>query len=140
MASTPPWPSGYATLPGTHSYRLRLGTGLWHGNKSFLHLDADVLDVRSIASGGTAGYHQAPVRSDGHLVMIGAGTANGVTPLADGRSPLHFERRRLALHEPPHMHSSMAFVPLGDPLPTIGDRIDLQRPLTTTLVDEYVWL
>ncbi len=71
--------------------------------------------------------------------MIGAGTANGVTPLADGRSPFHFERRRLALHEAPHMHTSMAFVPIGDPLPAIGDRIDLQRPLTTTLVDEYVW-
>ncbi len=132
-------PGTYATLPDTHSYRLRLGTGLWHGDKSFLHLDADVLDVRSITSGNTAGYHQGPVHGDGHLVMIGAGTANGVSPLADGRSPFHFERRRLDLHESPHMHTSMTFVPLGDPLPTIGDRIDLQRPLTTTLVDEYVW-
>lgn len=129
----------YATLPDTHSYRLRLGTGLWHGDKSFLHLDADVLDVQSITSGETAGYHQGLARVDGHLVMIGAGTANGVTPLADGRSPFHFERQRLDLHEPPHMHTAMAFVPLGDPLPVIGDRIDLQRPLTTTLVDEYVW-
>jgi alanine racemase len=132
-------PDTYATLPDTHSYRLRLGTGLWHGDKSFLHLDAGVLDVRSITSGDSAGYHQRRVRSDGHLVMIGAGTANGVTPLADGRSPFHFERRRLDLHEPPHMHTSMAFIPLGDPVPAIGDRIDLQRPLTTTLVDEYVW-
>jgi alanine racemase len=129
----------YATLPDTHSYRLRLGTSLWHGDKSFLHLDADVLDVRSITSGDTAGYHQGLVHRDGHLVMIGAGTANGVSPLADGRSPFHFERHRLDLHEAPHMHTSMAFVPLGDPLPTIGDRIDVQRPLTTTLVDEYVW-
>ena len=37
------------------------------------------------------------------------------------------------------MHTSMVFVPFGDPVPSIGDRIDLQRPLTTTLVDEYVW-
>ncbi len=132
-------PDTYAALPDTHTYRLRLGTGLWHGDKSFLHLDADVLDVRSITSGETAGYHQRPVRSDGHLVMIGAGSANGVTSLADGRSPFHFERRRLDLHEPPHMHTSMVFVPFGDPVPSIGDRIDLQRPLTTTLVDEYVW-
>ena len=132
-------PGTYATLPDTHTYRLRLGTGLWHGDKSFLHLDADVLDVRSITSGDTAGYRQEPVGNDGHLVMIGAGSANGVTPLADGRSPFHFGRRRLDLHEPPHMHTSMAFVPLGDPVPAIGERIDLQRPLTTTLVDEYVW-
>jgi alanine racemase len=132
-------PDTYATLPDTHTYRLRLGTGLWHGDKSFLHLDADVLDVRSITAGETAGYRQGPVHRSGHLVMIGAGTANGVAPLADGRSPFHFERRRLDLHEPPHMHTSMAFVPLGDPVPAIGDRIDLQRSLTTTLVDEYVW-
>jgi hypothetical protein len=79
------------------------------------------------------------VATDGHLVMIGAGSANGVAPLPDGRSPFHFRRRRLALHEPPHMHTSMAFVPAGEPLPAVGDRIDLQRPLTTTTIDEYVW-
>jgi alanine racemase len=132
-------PATYTTLPTTHSYRLRLGTGLWHGDKSFLHLDADVLDVRPVASGQPAGYRQAPVAADGHLVMIGAGTANGVAPLTDAGSPFHFERRRLGLHEPPHMHTSMAFVPLGDPVPAIGDWTDLQRPLTTTLIDEYVW-
>ena len=132
-------PVTYSTLPTTHSYRLRLGTGLWHGDKSFLHLDADVLDVRPVAAGEPAGYRQERVPGDGHLVMIGAGTANGVTPLADGRSPFHFERRRLALHESPHMHTAMAFVPIGDPLPAVGDRTDLQRPLTTTLVDQYVW-
>jgi hypothetical protein len=71
--------------------------------------------------------------------MIGAGSANGVGPLPDGRSPFHFERRRLDLLEPPHMHTSMAFVPEGDTAPSIGDRVDLQRPLTTTLVDEYRW-
>jgi hypothetical protein len=37
------------------------------------------------------------------------------------------------------MHTSMAFVPTGDPLPAVGDRTDLQRPLTTTLIDQYVW-
>ena len=133
-------PDTYATLPDTHSYRLRLGTGLWHGDKSFLHLDADVLDVRSITSRDTAGYHQRPAPSDGHLVMIGAGTANGVTPLADGRSPFHFELRRLDLHEPPHMHVSMAFVPAGDPLPAVGDFVDVQRPLHMTTVDTFRWL
>jgi alanine racemase len=132
-------PATYATLPGSHAYRLRLGTGLWHGDKSFLRLDADVLDVRPAVAGRPAGYRQQPVRTDGHLVMIGAGSANGVTPLPDGRSPFHFDRRRLELHEPPHMHTSMAFVPAGDPVPGIGARVDLQRPLTTTLVDEYDW-
>jgi alanine racemase len=133
-------PATYAALPTTHTYRLRLGTSLWHGDKSALQLSADVLDVRPIRAGHRAGYRQEPVGADGHLVMIGAGTANGVTTLDDGRSPFHFERRRLSLHEPPHMHTSMAFVADGDALPDIGDRVDVQRPLTMTTVDAVDWI
>lgn len=122
------------------TFRLRLGTGLWHGDKRPLQLSTDVLDVRAVSAGDTAGYRQAVVPGDGHLVMVGAGTANGVFPLDDGRSPFHFARTRLALHEPPHMHTSMLFVPDGSPCPTVGDRVDVQRPLTTTLVDEFDWV
>lgn len=132
--------STYTSLPTTHTYRLRLGTSLWHGNKSSLSLTADVLDVRSIRAGTRAGYHQSEVESDGRLVMIGAGTANGVTSLPDGRSPFHFERSRLALHEAPHMHTSMAFVPEGAASPDVGRRVDVQRPLTMTTVDTFEWL
>ncbi|HUV18983.1 MAG TPA: alanine racemase [Ilumatobacteraceae bacterium] len=130
----------YASLPATHTYRLRLGTSLWHGDKSTLQLRADVLDVRPIRDGQHAGYRQGPVDGDGHLVMIGAGTASGVTALPDGRSPFHFERRRLRLHEAPHMHTSMAFVPDGDPVPEIGGSVDVQRPLTMTTVDAVDWI
>jgi hypothetical protein len=133
-------PETYASLPSTHTYRLRLGTSLWHGDKSFLHLSADVLDARPIEAGTPAGYHQRTVGADGHLVMIGAGTANGVTALPDGRSPFHFDRRRLELLEPPHMHTSMAFVPAGDRVPTVGSRVDVQRPLTMTAVDQFEWI
>lgn len=133
-------PHGVASLPESHRYRLRIGTALWHGDKSALHLTADVLDIRSVDAGTPVGYHQASVPADGHIVVIGAGTANGVTPLADGRSPFHFDRTRMALHEPPHMHVSMAFVPSGDPLPSVGDSVDLQRPLHMTTVDDYRWL
>ena len=134
----------YAALPDTHRYRLRAGTALWHGDKTFLHLGADVLDVRSVRGGEPVGYRQTPAPGDGHLVMIGAGSAGGVALLPDGRSPFHFARRRLALVEPPHMHTSMAFVPagsdgVGDAVPAVGDVVDLQRPLTMTSVDEYVW-
>lgn len=133
-------PEQYRALPSSHRYRLRVGTALWHGDKSALHLSADVLDVRAIAAGTSAGYHQAKVAGDGHLVVIGAGTANGVTPLADGRSPFHFAKARMSLHEPPHMHVSMAYVAEGEPLPATGDLVDLQRPLHSTLVDDYRWL
>jgi alanine racemase len=120
-------------------FELRLGTALWHGDKSMLHLDADVLDIHPVSAGTPAGYRGDPVPADGTLVMIGAGSAHGVAPLADGRSPFHFARRRLSLHEAPHMHTSMAFVPDGEPCPSVGDRVDVQRPLITTAVDEVVW-
>jgi alanine racemase len=147
--SLPVWVShldaaSYAALPATHSYRLRLGTLLWHGDKSMLHLTADVLDVRPVTAGARVGYRLGAVASDGHLVMVGAGTAHGVAPLdtttGTGSSPFHFRRRRLDLHEAPHMHTSMCFVASGMPVPDIGDRVDVQRPLTTTQVDEFEWL
>jgi alanine racemase len=133
-------PATYRSLPTTHTYRLRLGTSLWHGDKSYLQLSADVLDVRRVRGGELAGYRQTPVVGDGHLVMVGAGTANGVTVLADGRSPFHFDRQRLALHEEPHMHTTMAFVPDGAALPDVGQSVDVQRPLTMTTVDVIEWV
>jgi alanine racemase len=143
--SLPVWvshldPATAASLPTSHAYRLRLGTSLWHGDKASLQLSADVLDVRPVTAGARAGYHGERVPTDGHLVMIGAGTAHGVTTLDDGRSPFHFQRRRLALHEPPHMHTSMAFVPHGDAVPAVGMRVDVQRPLTMTTVDVFEWI
>ena len=114
-------PTEYARLPTSHRYRLRLGTTLWHGDKSALRLEASVLHTTTIAAGERAGYRLGMAERDGTLVIIGAGTANGVHPLADGRSPFHHERRRLALIEPPHMHTSMAFVPAGDTCPHDGD-------------------
>lgn len=133
-------PEAYRSLPGTHRYRLRLGSRLWHGDKSALHLGADVLDVRPVRPGTSAGYHLGPVAEAGHIVVVGAGTAHGVAPLPDGRSPFHFGRERMLLLEPPHMHVSMALVRDGDPLPQIGAWVDLQRPLHMTTVDEYAWL
>ena len=122
-----------------HRFRIRAGTALWHGDKAALHLGADVLDVRPVRAGEHAGYRQGVVPCDGTLVMIGAGTAHGVHPLDDGRSPFHFARRRLALLEPPHMHTSMVVVPAGEPAPEPGDVVDVQRPLIATLVDEVRW-
>lgn len=133
-------PTTYETLPDSHRYKLRLGTYLWHGDREALHLEADVIDTRSVRAGDQAGYRLTDVPGPGTLLMIGAGTANGVTALDDGRSPFHHQRRRLDLLEPPHMHTSMAFVPAGEPCPRPGDWVDLQRPLTMTAVDELRWI
>ena len=120
-------------------WRIRLGTVLWHGDKSFFQLTADVVQVRPVAAGQRAGYRLEEVPADGHLVMVTAGTAHGVQPLPDGRSPFHFAGRRLALLEPPHMHTSMVLVPAGEIPPEVGDVVDVQRPLINTVVDEVVW-
>jgi alanine racemase len=135
-------PPAYRDLRGAwpeHRFRIRVGTALWHGDKAALHLGADVLDVRPVRAGEPAGYHQRTVPYDATIIVIAAGSAHGVQPLDDGRSPFHFARRRLALLEPPHMHTSMALVPDGEPTPRPGDIVDVQRPLISTLVDEVRW-
>ncbi len=135
-------PAAFARLQDEHPRRrlaLRLGTALWHGDKTALHLGADVIDTRPVRAGEPAGYRGVPVAADGTLVMVGAGSAHGVAPHLDGRSPLHFGRRRLVLHEPPHMHTTMALVERGAPTPEPGDVVDVQRPLITVSPDEVVW-
>lgn len=120
-------------------FPMRVGTRLWHGDKSALHLTTDVLVTRSIGGGEIAGYHGTAAPADGTIVIVGAGTAHGVAPLADGRSPFHVARRRVALLEAPHMHSSTLFVPTGDEVPRIGQAVDVQRPLIAIAPDEVVW-
>ena len=132
-------PESISLLPTEYSYRLRLGTLLWHGSRTSMHLEADVLDLRQLSGGDRAGYRRTPIERDCTVALIGAGTANGVHPLADGRSPFHYQQQRLDLVEPPHMHTSMVLIPSGNPVPDVGTFIDLQRPLTTTAVDEIVW-
>ena len=136
-------PESYATLRERHPerrFRLRVGTSLWHGDKSFLHLHTDVIAVHPIRAGERAGYRLTAVSDDGHLVLVGAGAAHGVTALHDGASPFHFARTRLAMLDPPHMHTTMLLAPLGTPCPSVGDSVDVQRPLISTLVDEVEWV
>jgi alanine racemase len=121
------------------TFPIRLGTTLWHGDKSMLHLGADVIDVHHVSAGSVAGYHGTRVIADGTLVIIGAGSTHGVSVLDDGRSPFHFQHRRLALLERPHMHTSMLFIRTGETCPAIGDVVDVQKPLTMVAVDELNW-
>ena len=62
-----------------------------------------------------------------------------VEPLADGRSPFHYMRRRVDLVERPHMHTALAVVPDGAECPQAGDVVDVQRPLISVTVDEVIW-
>ena len=121
-------------------FRIRLGTSLWHGNKSMMQLSADVLDHHPIETGSKAGYRQVKVDGAGEIVLVGCGTAHGVTVLPDGRSPFHYKRQRLNLLEAPHMHTSMLFLSRGRPIPSIGEWIDVQQPLTRVQVDLLQWV
>lgn len=133
-------PGSYDVLPDSHRYKLRMGTHLWHGDREAIRLEADVLDTRRAEAGSTAGYRLTPITRNGTILMIGAGSAGGIAPREDGASPFHFGRKRLELIEPPHMHTSMALVPFGDPCPIVGEWVDVQRPLTMTAADEIRWI
>jgi alanine racemase len=133
---------GFTALRGAGGdedrWRIRLGTALWHGDKSSFHLTADVLERRPVRAGDVVGYRAVTVPADGAVVMVTAGTAHGIHLLPGGLSPFHFARRRLALVEPSHMHTSMLFVADGHPCPAVGDAVDVQHPLTQTWVDRIV--
>jgi len=136
-------PPTFADVRAAHpdrTMRIRCGTALWHADKRLLHLTADVVDVHAVSSGSTSGYHATVVPGDGHLVLVAAGSAHGVRPLETGLSPFHFARQRVPLLEGPHMHTSILFVAAGRPLPSIGERIDVQRPLIETMIDELEWV
>jgi len=126
--------------------RVRVGTRLWLGvpRGDFVALSADVLQVQPVAEGEPAGYRLVPSPCDGFVVSIGAGIVNGVAPLDDVApghdSPFHFARTRLALLERPHMHTSLVVVPRDAPCPTVGDRVDVQRPFISTTVDDVEWV
>ena len=111
--------------------------------RPFVHLSADVLHTQPVSAGDTAGYWHTDVPHDGTLVAIGAGSTHGIALLDEAdparRSPLHFQRHRLTLLEKPHMHTTLALVPHGQPCPVVGDRVDVQRPLITSSPDLIEW-
>ena len=136
-------PQDFADLQSRHPERqwfLRLGTSLWHGDKTALALSSDVIETVAVVAGQEVGYHGAEISQNGTLVMVGCGSAHGVSPLSDGSSPFHFSRQRIQLIELPHMHTSMCFIPSSQPTPVVGDRVDVQRPLITTDADRIDWV
>ena len=136
-------PECFATLQRRHPDRrlsLRVGTALWHGDKSFLHLGADVLDIRQ-PDAATAGYHASPRATRHRSASSSSAPARptAIAPLADGRSPFHFDRHRLALLEPPHMHTSMCVAAGGQPTPRDRRRRRRPAPADHHDVDELTW-
>ena len=122
-----------------HHIVARVGTALWLGDKSSMKLHTDVLDARAVKAGATAGYRNTKISTDGTIVLVGSGSAHGVHTVGNDLSPFHFQRRRLQLLEPSHMHTSMLFVATGETCPQPGDFVDVQQPLTRVVADTIYW-
>lgn len=138
---------------------LRVGTRLWLGEKRAYRTTATVLDVHRIRRGAPLGYHGVRAPRDGWIVIASGGTAHGVamtapTPqrslrqrgvtvaqgvldsLGRSLSPFMIGGRKRAFAEPPHMHSSMVFVPGADAPAKVGDELPVTARMTTVTADE----
>ncbi|WP_328989817.1 alanine racemase [Kribbella sp. NBC_01245] len=141
--------------------RLRMGTGLWLGDRGALTVRATVLDVHSVRRGERVGYRQRRVAGDGHILVVSGGTAHGVgmeaptaaatvrqrtIALAKGGldaagmalSPFTIDGKQRWFAEPPHMQASMLYLPSSVTPPHIGDEVGVDVRFTTTLFDQIV--
>jgi hypothetical protein len=140
------------------TFRPRIGTDLWLGDRGALAARATVSDVHALHRGDRVGYRQRRISRNGHLVIVSGGTAHGIALEAPsaaattrqravsmakggleatGRalSPFVVAGKQRWFVEPPHMQVSMIFVPADVSPPTIGDELDVQVRYTTTTFD-----
>jgi len=141
--------------------RARVGTRLWLGAPTAVRPTATVLDVHPVRRGERAGYRQRLCPVDGWVVVVSGGTAHGIgleapTPavsvrqraiaLATGSleaaglalSPFTVAGRKRWFLEPPHMQSSLLFLPRRVAPPRVGDEVPVELRLTTATVDQVV--
>ena len=141
--------------------RLRMGTRLWLGDKSTRESFATVLDVHPVQRGQRAGYRQRLIPADGWIVVMAGGTSHGigleaptaassvrqrVISLATGSleaaglalSPYTIAGKKRWFLEPPHMQSSLVFLPRSVTPPAIGDQVPVELRLTTATVDHIL--
>ncbi|MBA8793755.1 hypothetical protein FHX74_001360 [Friedmanniella endophytica] len=141
--------------------RQRVGTRLWLGAADSRSTTATVLDVHPVRRGERIGYRQRLVPADGWVLVIAGGTSQGVgleaptsassirqraVALATGSleatglalSPYTVAGRKRWFLEPPHMQSSMVFLPGKETPPAVGDEVPVELRLTTATVDHIV--
>lgn len=143
------------------SFRPRVGTELWLGDRAALTVRATVLDTHPVERGESFGYRGRSAPRSGHLVVVAGGTSHGIgleaptgdtslraraASLARGgldaagfvRSPYSIGGKQRLFAEPPHMQASMLFLPTGAPVPTVGDEVDVRVRFTTTQFDQVL--
>ncbi len=143
------------------TFRPRIGTGLWLGDREALKVTATVLDVHEVARGDAFGYRGRTAPKSGHVLVVSGGTAHGIgleSPMGDSslkaraatvarggldavgfvRSPFSIDGKQRLFAEPPHMQASMLFLPSGARVPEVGDEIDVRVRYTATTFDRIV--
>jgi len=157
-------PDELATLRTSYAdfeVRPRIGTALWLGDRGSYQATATVLDVHEVERGDVFGYRGRTAPKRGSIVVVSGGTAHGIgleaptgnpsirsraATLARGgldavgfvRSPFTIDGKHRLFAEPPHMQSSMLFLPHGPRVPAVGDELDVRVRMTTTLFDRVV--
>ena len=144
-----------------YTFRPRIGTELWLGDRAALRVTSTVLDVHPVERGDVFGYRGRTAPKSGHILVVSGGTAHGIgleaptgestlkaraATLARGgldavgfvRSPFSIDDKQRLFAEPPHMQASMLFLPHGARVPDIGDRIDVRVRYTATAFDRVV--
>lgn len=148
-----------AAVPET-PIRARVGTRLWHGDRSTLHASGTVLDVH--VTDREVGYRQRRAPQGGAIAVVSGGTSHGVALAAPSsatslkarasaagsgalnaagrtRSPFRLRGESLWFAEPPHVSVSMLRIPKGVVPPAIGDELPCEVRYTTTRADAIIW-
>jgi alanine racemase len=140
------------------TFRPRIGTALWLGDRDALHVRATVLDAHPVERGDTYGYRGRTAPRAGTILVVSGGTSHGIgleAPTGDAtlraraasiarggldaagfvRSPYTVGGKQRLFAEPPHMQASMLFIPAGSAVPPIGDEIECRVRYTATAFD-----
>ena len=135
--------------------RPRIGTDLWLGDREALRVTSTVLDVHPLRRGEMYGYRGRSAPREGHLVVVGGGTAHGIgleSPMGESglrsraavvarggldalgltRSPFWVGGKQRFFAETPHMQASMLFLPADATPPEVGDRVAARVRYTAT--------
>jgi len=141
------------------TFRPRIGTGLWLGDRGALSVRATVLDTHPVERGDIYGYRGRTAPRTGTILVVSGGTAHGIgleaptgeatlkaraASIARGgldaaglvRSPYSVGGKQRLFAEPPHMQASMLFLPAGSPVPPVGSEIDCRVRFTATTFDD----
>jgi hypothetical protein len=141
------------------SFRPRIGTALWLGDRGALAVRATVLDTHPVERGDTYGYRGRSAPRTGTILVVSGGTSHGIgleaptgdptlraraSSIARGgldaaglvRSPYTVGGKQRLFAEPPHMQASMLFLPAGAVVPEVGEEIECRVRFTATGFDK----